>query len=159
MLLLKNLLFTVFVPGTVAGYVPWRLTRFESTASGLPLVIAFGLFAIGAAIYTWCVWDFAFYGRGTPAPIDQPKKLVIRGLYRYIRNPMYTGVLTVILGWALLYRSVEVLVYAFAAAVFFHLFAILYEEPHLQRVFGDQYEDYRKRVGRWLPKWKKRKQS
>ena len=107
-LLLKNLLFTVLVPGTVAVYIPLLIARDLSSASGATFVMGLALLAIGIAIYAWCGWDFATFGRGTPAPIDAPKKLVVRGLYRYTRNPMYVGALTVILGWAALlgvYRS------------------------------------------------------
>jgi protein-S-isoprenylcysteine O-methyltransferase Ste14 len=110
------------------------------------------VFALGAGIYVWTVRDFATTGRGTPAPIDAPKKLVVQGLYRYTRNPMYVGVLTVILGWALLFRAVTVVLYALVVATCFQLFVIFYEEPRLQREFGSEYADYRSRVGRWLPR-------
>lgn len=150
-LFLKNLLFTLIVPGTVAGLVPWLIVRDESIPSTLNIVIAVVLFTLGGGIYLWCVWDFASFGRGTPAPIDEPKKLVVRGLYRYTRNPMYVGVLTVVLGWAVLYQSSGVLLYAVGAAVVVNLFIRYYEEPHLSAVFGEEYERYRSRVGRWLP--------
>jgi len=97
------------------------------------------------------VWDFARFGRGTPAPIDAPKRLVTRGLYRYTRNPMYVGVLTVILGWAVLFRAWALVAYALAVWSCFHSFIILYEEPHLRAQFGKEYEEYRVRVSRWLP--------
>ncbi len=100
MLLLKNLLFTLIVPGTFAVYVPLRVAQNRfSASSGMTVVIALAMFVAGGAIYAWCVWDFAAFGRGTPAPFDAPKKLVVRGLYRYTRNPMYVRVLTVMLGW------------------------------------------------------------
>ena len=98
-LLLKNPLFTVLVPGTVVVYVPLVIASGRAPASGFALLVALALLLLGAAIYSWCVWDFASFGRGTPVPIDAPKRLVVRGLYRYTRNPMYVGVLTVILGW------------------------------------------------------------
>jgi protein-S-isoprenylcysteine O-methyltransferase Ste14 len=151
MLILKNLLFTVFVPGTVAVYVPWLLTRGRPPGGGAFLAVAAALFGAGVAIYTWCVWDFASFGRGTPAPIDAPKKLVVRGLYRHMRNPMYVGVLATILGWAALYRAGSVLAYALAIGAAFHLFVVAYEEPTLRRVFGADYEEYCRRVHRWLP--------
>jgi len=87
--------------------------------SGLMLALATVLFAIGSSIYAWCVFDFGSFGRGTPAPIDPPKKLVTGGLYRYSRNPMYVGVLTVVFGWAILYRSRGVAVYALVIALCF----------------------------------------
>jgi len=150
-LFLKNLAFSVLVPGTVAGYVPWLLVRGTSPAPE-GWGIARALYLSGGAIYLWCVWDFATFGRGTPAPIDAPRELVVRGLYRYTRNPMYLGVLTTILGWACLFRSGAVLLYASAVAAGFQLFILFYEEPHLQRTFGRPYADYCRRVGRWLPR-------
>jgi protein-S-isoprenylcysteine O-methyltransferase Ste14 len=151
-LLLKNLLFTVVAPATVAGYVPFLMTRGRSPASGAVAMIAYLLIAVGALIYLRCVWDFLSFGRATPAPIDAPKKLVVRALYRYVRNPMYVGVLTAILGWALLFRALDLLLYGLVVFTCFHLFVTLYEEPHLQRVFGQDYDGYRARVGRWLPR-------
>lgn len=151
-LVLKNLLFTVVVPGTVAVYVPLLMTRGRTPASGLVAVLAYALIAIGGSIYLRCVWDFLSFGRATPAPIDAPKKLVVRGLYRYVRNPMYVGVLTVILGWALLYRAPALLLYGVVVFTGFHLFVTYYEEPHLRGVFGSDYDDYRARVGRWFPR-------
>ncbi len=150
-LVLKNFLFTVIVPGTVAVYVPLLIARDQGAASGLWTAAAVLLFLVGGSIYSWCVWDFASFGRGTPAPIDAPKKLVARGLYRYSRNPMYVGVLTTILGWATLFKAPRLLVYALCVGLCFHLFVVLYEEPHLQELFGGSYQDYRERVGRWLP--------
>ncbi len=151
MLLLKNLLFTLLVPGTVAVYVPLLMARNRSPAAGAALVIAIALLTVGGAIYAWCVVDFATFGRGTPFPADAPGRLVVRGLYRYTRNPMYVGVLTVILGWAVFYRSAEHACYAVAIALCFQLFIILYEEPHLRRTFGPEYDEYCGKVPRWLP--------
>ena len=151
-LALKNLLFTVLVPGTVAVYVPLLLTRSLLAGTGPVRGLAVLVFAVGASIYAWCVWDFATFGRGTPAPIDAPKRLVVRGLYRVTRNPMYVGVLTVILGWAVLYRSRALALYALAIWCCFESFVLLYEEPHLRRVLGSEYDAYRARVGRWLPR-------
>ena len=150
-LLLKNLLFTVLVPGTVAVYVPLLIGCSRSVGSGLTLAIALVLLALGAGIYAWCVWDFATFGRGTPAPIDAPTELVVRGLYRYTRNPMYVGVLTVILGWAVLFRAANMVLYALVVGACFHLFIVLYEERHLAREFGSHYEVYCSQVARWLP--------
>jgi protein-S-isoprenylcysteine O-methyltransferase Ste14 len=151
-LALKNLLFTVLVPGTVAVYGPLLLTRGVMPATGVARGLAIVVLAVGACIYAWCVWDFATFGRGTPAPIDAPTRLVVRGLYRVTRNPMYVGVLTVVLGWAILYRSPALALYGFAVWCCFQSFVLLYEEPHLRRVFGAEYEAYRARVGRWLPR-------
>src|SRR5882757_4523397 len=105
LLLVKNVLFTILVPGTVAIFIPVRVFTHEpANASALSVVAGLLLFT-GCSIYSWCIWDFATAGRGTPAPIDPPKALVVRGLYQYVRNPMYFGVLFVIGGWALLFQS------------------------------------------------------
>lgn len=151
-LLLKNVLFTLLVPGTIAVYLPLRIARDRSVSSGPLFAAACLLLAIGASVYSWCVWDFATFGRGTPAPIDAPKKLVVRGLYRYTRNPIYVGVLTVILGWALLFRAAGLILYALGVGICFHLFVLLHEEPALRRTFGREYQEYCTRVGRWLPR-------
>lgn len=151
-LLFKNLLFTLLLPGTVAVYLPLLIAGGSDVASGWRLNVAILLFVAGGAIYAWCIWDFASFGRGTPAPIDAPKKLVVRGLYRYSRNPMYVGVLSVILGWTVLYGSGWLALYAAVVATVFHLFILLYEEPHLRKLFGGQYEGYCSQVGRWLPR-------
>ncbi len=151
-LFLKNLLFTVVVPGTVAGWLPWWLAG-DAAARGLGAWLsATPLLLVGIAIYLWCLWDFAGFGQGTPAPIDAPVKLVVRGLYHYSRNPMYVGVLSAILGQALLWRAPGLLLYAACVATAFHLFVVRYEEPHLAELFGEDYGAYRARVGRWLPR-------
>ncbi len=133
LLLIKNLAFTVLVPGTVAVFVPVVVV---SHAPAQTSVMAIALLLGGGSIYAWWVWDFAVAGRGTPAPIDPPKDLVVRGLYRYTRNPMYDGVLCVIFGWALLFRAWPIAFYGVCVGAGFHLFVLLYEEPHLTRVFG-----------------------
>jgi protein-S-isoprenylcysteine O-methyltransferase Ste14 len=152
MLLFKNLLFTVVVPGSVGGYLPWFIGREQPVASGPMLALSIVAFAIGAPMYLWCLWDFATYGRGTPLPLDPPKRLVIRGLYRWVRNPMYVTVLIVILGWSLFFQSIEVAAYGLVVFALCHTFILVYEEPHLRRVFGPEYEAYRARVGRWIPR-------
>lgn len=149
-LLLKNLLFTALIPGTAAVYIPLLAVRGRTVTGGLSAVVGVAMIAVGVAIYVWCVWDFATFGRGTPAPIDAPKKLVVHGLYRFTRNPMYVGVLTTILGWAALYRAVALLPYALFLAACFHAFIVGYEEPHLKRAFGVEYKEYCAKVGRWL---------
>lgn len=159
-LFIKNLIFTIIVPGTVAGYIPYRIIRGQRHSFSVSWdVLQFSavfLMLIGAAIYFWCLWDFAVTGRGTPAPIDAPKRLVVKGLYRYVRNPMYIGVLFVILSWAGLYHSHGVLLYALLMCVIFHGVVILIEEPILRRQFDESYKIYCKEVRRWVPgKWYK----
>jgi protein-S-isoprenylcysteine O-methyltransferase Ste14 len=155
-LLFKNLLFTLVVPGTLAVYVPLLIANTRSPASGPIFAIAVAVLVVGAAVYGRCVWDFASFGRGTPAPIDAPRKLVVRGLYRYTRNPIYVGVLAVILGWALLFRAAPWVIYALIVGMCFHLFVVLYEERHLRRNFGSEYDEYCARVERWVPRLRRR---
>ena len=155
-LLIKNLAFTILVPGTVAVFVPVVVLSHASFEASIAAVAGAALLLAGAALYAWCVWDFATTGRGTPAPIDPPKRLVVRGLYRFTRNPMYVGVLCVIAGWALLFGSIAIAVYAACVAAAFHLFVLLYEEPHLKGAFGADYARYCADVGRWLPIPKRR---
>ena len=152
LLLLKNLLFTVLVPGSVGVYLPMLIAGDTPAAPGMGALLAFPIFGLGAAIYAWCVWDFATFGRGTPAPIDAPVKLVVRGLYHYVRNPMYVGVLTVLLGWVLVFQTGTMLLYAVVVGSLFHGFVLFYEEPTLQRLFGAEYDEYCSRVGRWIPR-------
>ena len=154
-LLVKNLLFTLIIPGTVAVYVPLWMARDWPVATGVAGMVALALLILGGSIYVWCVWDFATFGRGTPAPVDAPKRLVVRGLYRYTRNPMYLGVLTVLLGWTVLFQQGQLGIYSFVVGCGFHLFVVVYEEPHLRSIFGKEYEEYCTRVGRWLP-WPRR---
>jgi protein-S-isoprenylcysteine O-methyltransferase Ste14 len=151
-LFLKILLFTVLVPGTVAGYIPWTLVRDVPLGLTLWAIPAGFCSVLGVAIYLWCAYDFGVAGRGTPAPIDAPKHLVVNGPYRYVRNPMYVGVMLVLAGWILLYRTDGLMNYTIGAFVFFNLFIFFYEEPHLQRLFGAEYTAYRLRAGRWLPR-------
>ncbi len=149
-LFLKNLLFTLIVPGTVAVYLPLRIIGGRTLDVAPVFRTGYVLLLLGGSIYAWCAWDFAAFGRGTPAPIDAPKKLVVRGLYRHTRNPMYVGVLTMILGWAVLFGSFDVALYAVVVAACFQAFIVSYEEPHLRAEFGDEYERYCARVGRWI---------
>ena len=132
MLLLKNLVFTVLVPGTVAGLVPYRIVSRGGSHPPLDatrLDFAAPLAVLGLGAYFWCVWDFAVIGRATPAPIDPPKHLVARGLYRWVRNPMYVGVWLVRAAWAVTFRSGAVVEYGIVVALFFHLFVVTVEEP------------------------------
>lgn len=147
----KNVLFSLLVPGAVAFAVPYWIAGSRNFASGPIALVGFGMLLFGVAGYLWCVWDFGVTGRGTPAPIDAPTILVVRGLYRYTRNPMYVSVLIAIAGWTAVYTSRDLAIYLVVVAVFFHLFVILYEEPHLAAAFGADYDAYRSRVRRWLP--------
>jgi protein-S-isoprenylcysteine O-methyltransferase Ste14 len=152
--ILKTILFTIFVPGTVAILVPYRIARphWPPEAGALTIFGAL-LFGAGAFLYMVCAWDFAYHGRGTPAPIDPPKSLVARGPSILVRNPMYIGVLCAVLGEAAIFHAWRILVYAVFLALAFHLFVIFYEEPALKKKFGSAYDRYRQSVPRWIPKF------
>jgi len=146
-------LFTLALPCTVTCWLPLLLAPALSrptlplgawSFAGLPFVLA------GIAGYAWCALDFA-RAQGTPAPIDPPREVVVRGLYRHVRNPMYVSVLAVVAGTAILRGSAPMLGYAAAVWLGFHLFVVLYEEPNLRRRFGVGYGNYCKATNRWLP--------
>ncbi len=115
--------------------------------AGLALVVLGGVLAL------WCIITFATHGRGTPAPFDPPRRLVVRGPYRHVRNPMYLGAGIALAGAALYYRSLALVAYLAVCFALVHLFVIGYEEPTLGRTFGDAYAAYRQRVRRWWPTW------
>lgn len=148
-------MFTLLVPGTVVVYIPYRIIKAQYPSFFIYWdslqIISIVFFIIGAAIYFSCLWDFAITGRATPAPIDAPKHLVIKNLYCYVRNPMYIGVLFVLLGWSLLYASFSVFKFALLMATIFHCFIMFFEEPLLRHQFGESYTNYCRAVGRWLP--------
>jgi protein-S-isoprenylcysteine O-methyltransferase Ste14 len=158
LLWLQGLLFSVLVPGVVAFYVPQTLRNGHAAAGGW-WSLGWILFALGALIYLRCLFNFLAAG-GTPAifftrPIravlgEEPKQVVSSGLYRYSRNPMYLGVFTAIASQALVYRSLPITVYLAIAIVFFHCVVVFLEEPHLARARGPAYDEYRRRVPRWL---------
>jgi protein-S-isoprenylcysteine O-methyltransferase Ste14 len=152
---LRSLLFLVLAPGMVAGYFPLALLRNgPRLETGLFVYLAFPLWLVGAVILLWSFWNFLIQGRGTPAPIDPPKELVATGFYRYVRNPMYVGVLAIIIGHFLWFGYWNLLIYAVIVFIAFHLFVVLYEEPTLKRNFGASYEDYLQKVPRWIPRFK-----
>ncbi|MGH9443708.1 MAG: methyltransferase family protein [Thermoanaerobaculia bacterium] len=152
-LALRALAFVFLLPGTFAVYAPLQILR--ATGRLLPpsfsvsSLAASVLLLAGAAVVLRCVWDFFAAGRGTLAPVDPPKRLVVAGLYRFTRNPMYNGVLAAILGEAWLFRAPVLLFYAFCVLTGFHLFVVLYEERTLAGRFGHEYASYRRRVPRW----------
>ena len=153
LLALRALFFLLLLPGTVAGYVPLRILQATSRLHVPDLAISSGTAAVlavaGTAVLLKCVWDFFAVGKGTLAPIDPPKHLVVHGLYRFTRNPMYNGVLAVLIGEAWLFTSVSLIEYTLFVLVLFHLFVVLYEEPTLESSFGESYRIYRRAVPRW----------
>lgn len=149
--LLKTVLFTIVIPGTVTIYFPLMYLRPPSPAAwGVLQWTAWLLIAIGVCIYVRCAWDFAVTGLGTPAPIDPPRKLVIHGLYLRSRNPMYVGILSILVGEAIFFESLRHLLYAGVIFTMFQSFIVFYEEPHLRQMFGEAYIRYCKAVPRWL---------
>lgn len=153
-LVLRSLLWTALLPGCFAGYVPYRYFGLATVPLDhtRPDHIA-GLLLMGAgiALLAACVFEFARSGRGTLSPVDPPRELVVRGLYRYVRNPMYLAVLTTVLGEIVLTRSLDLAVYWLIFFVAVNVFVMTYEEPMLRAQFGESYEAYTARVGRWIP--------
>jgi len=144
--------------GFLLVFLPARILEEAGVATprsvGAPQLLGLVVTLLGACLALWCIFTFAFVGRGTPAPFDPPRHLVIRGPYEIVRNPMYLGAGLALAGAALFYQSVALAVYAAAFLLLTHLFVLLYEEPTLRRTFGDEYGAYCRRVGRWFPKGK-----
>lgn len=147
--------FFVVAPGSIVGWIPYAIThwRVRSSLPGIPGRIA-GVLLItaGVAVLVDSFLRFVFEGRGTPAPVASPEGLVVSGLYRYVRNPMYVAIVSAILGQALLFGSLTLIAYAALVWLMFHSFVAFYEEPVLRRKFGDSYDAYRAAVPRWLPR-------
>jgi protein-S-isoprenylcysteine O-methyltransferase Ste14 len=151
-----SLVFLVLVPGVVAGLVPWLLTGWqvrEPLPYWLPLRVAgWILLAAGVFVLLQAFVRFVVEGLGTPAPVAPTERLVVGGLYRYVRNPMYLAVAAIIVGQALLLGQPILLLYAGAFAVAVAAFVHWYEEPTLRRQFGEQYEAYQRAVPAWWPR-------
>jgi protein-S-isoprenylcysteine O-methyltransferase Ste14 len=154
-LILRSLLWTILLPGFFAGYVPWRffgLGRTWFNVHNAVQLLGLLCVSLGVVLLAGCIVEFARSGRGTLSPVDPPRRLVVRGLYRYVRNPMYLSVTAIVLGEALLTRSTALVVYWAVWFLCANLFVMGYEEPTLRRQFGASYDDYTKQVGRWVPK-------
>jgi len=154
--LARAVVYAALFIGFVLVYLPARFLSWSGivapASTRAPQVAGMIMVAIGTTIALWCVLTFVFIGKGTPAPFDPPRKLVIRGPYRFVRNPMYIGAGMTLAGAALYYQSLSILIYAGLFFLITHLFVVLYEEPTLRRTFGDEYEAYFGRVRRWIPK-------
>jgi protein-S-isoprenylcysteine O-methyltransferase Ste14 len=151
MLLARAIFAFLALPAVVAGVVPALLVQGISVAGWL-VVPGSMLLTVGGVLLVWCARDFFVAGRGTLAPWDPPKHLVVVGLYRFVRNPMYEAVLVVVAGWSVLYASVWLALYAVGLALGFHLRVRWHEEPRLSRQFGAEWEAYADRTARWLPR-------
>jgi len=154
-LAVRSVVWAVLLPGVVAGYVPWRFfglgRRGLDPAGPLPAAGLAGI-SVGVVLLALCILEFARSGRGTLAPLDPPRELVVQGLYRYVRNPMYLSVTIILLGEALVTRSRGLVTYWAVWFLLVNLFVLGYEEPALRRRFGESYDRYREAVGRWLPR-------
>jgi len=151
--ILKTLLFVIIVPGTVLLIAPYLLLKKHVPPPiGWLNWLALAPCGLGAVILLKCAWDFAVVGLGTPLPIDPPKSLVVSGLYRFVRNPMYVGVALVLFSEAALFSSMRLLGYALLVGAGFFLFVLTYEEPTLRKKFGAPYQAYCQAVPRWIPR-------
>lgn len=153
-----TVLFFFIAPGVIAGFIPWGFTRWALPFGVTPVVIGGAVvFVAGLAASIACFARFALEGHGTPAPIAPTHVLITTGLYRHVRNPMYVAVLTMLLGQAVMFMSLPVLIYAVAVWLITHMFVVSYEEPTLRLSFPEEYADYCANVPRWLPRltpWK-----
>lgn len=155
-LALRSTFWAIALPGIVAGYVPWRVFGLREArgdlleAGQLTGILVAGL---GAVLLVACIVEFARRGRGTLSPVDPPRRLVVRGLYRYVRNPMYVSVSAILLGEAMVAPSLGIWIYWLLWFTGVNLFVMAYEEPTLRRTFGAEYDAYCRQVGRWIPRW------
>jgi protein-S-isoprenylcysteine O-methyltransferase Ste14 len=150
-LFLRALAALLVLPGTFAGIIPALIVpadrwRSDGHSAGIAPLVA------GIIILLWCVRDFYVAGKGTLAPWDPPKHLVVIGLYRFVRNPMYLGLVLLLIGWALSAGSPLLGGYALLFAIAFHLRVVLYEEPRLKKQFPEDWRAYSAGVPRWLPR-------
>lgn len=154
-LFIRNLFFTVVQPGIVAGLIPLWITGasintiFDEVWQ-LHQYMGAMVFLVGLVIMLWCIISFAVKGRGTLSPLDPTKQLVVSGLYRYSRNPMYVGVMLILIGEAIYFQSVELWVYSLLVFIAFNIFARVVEEPRLRNDFGAEYDLYCQKVRRWI---------
>ena len=154
--ILGTLLFVPLVPGTVVGLVPYLLSGWRLAPplfdGGASRVLGAALFLLALPVFANFLVRFVREGHGTPAPVAPPERLVVGGAFRHVRNPGYVGVVSMVVGQGLFFASASTLLYAALLALGFHLFVILYEEPTLRRQFGAEYEEYCRRVPRWIPR-------
>jgi len=154
-LFIRNLAMIVLLPGTVVVYIPHRLLEPYSGPELISLSLtqysAILLLAIGAAILFKSIWSFAYVGKGTLAPFDETHKLIVVGLYRYVRNPMYVGVMLILLAESWFFRSSALLSYTGFCFVVANIVIIGYEENRLRHKYGDEFRKYCNHVGRWIP--------
>jgi protein-S-isoprenylcysteine O-methyltransferase Ste14 len=153
--LFRTIAYATFFVGFLLIYLPSRVLLWSGivrpATMQAPQIAGMIVATLGALLALWCVVAFVSIGKGTPAPFDPPRRLVVRGPYRFVRNPMYLGGALTLAGAALFYRSLFLLGYDCIFLLAFSLFVLFYEEPTLRRTFGPDYEAYCHRVVRWLP--------
>jgi protein-S-isoprenylcysteine O-methyltransferase Ste14 len=158
-LFIKNILFTIILPGAVTVMGPYLLIPLRPWPFAFELgdlrFLGLILLVGGVSFYLSTIFDFAKIGRGTPAPFDPPQVLMVKGLYKYVRNPMYVGVLSVLLGETVYFESAILLIYTGFIFLAFNVFVRLYEEPTLENLFGESYLEYVRTVPRWLPRFER----
>lgn len=156
MILARAVAWSTLFIALVLVFLPARvLSAFgvvRPLALGVLGIVGIAIAFAGALLALWCILTFALIGKGTPAPFDPPRHLVIRGPYRYVRNPMYIGAGLALIGAAMLYRSAALVGYLLVLAVAIHALVLGYEEPTLTRLFGADYANYRAAVRRWVPR-------
>jgi protein-S-isoprenylcysteine O-methyltransferase Ste14 len=162
LLWIRAIFFTILVPGTIAGYLPYLFMRNRLPDMNIGLIHWAGILiiCIGIFIYLWTATSFLLRGKGTPAIWftkaisfiigEEPVKMVSSGLYKYSRNPMYLGVITTVAGQGIFFQYSILLWYALSLFIIFTLVVIFIEEPHLEEKFGEEYKSYKKRTRRWL---------
>ena len=153
---LGSAVFFVVAPCTLAGLIPWLMTGWllQPPFFGLEMTRGIGATMILAGVpgLIDAFARFALQGLGTPAPIAPPRNLVVTGLYRYVRNPIYVAVVAIILGQAVLMGDGRLIFYGALLWLSFHFFVVVYEEPTLEQTFGGEYEAFRAAVPRWIPR-------
>ena len=153
-LLIRNLVFTILQPGIVAGLIPYLVVRdqFRQTLSFQQpqQIVGLLVFMIGFAAMTYCIYLFAVDGRGTLSPFDRTQKLVVKGLYRFSRNPMYVGVIGMLIGESIFFQGYLLWIYTLLVFILFNGFIFFIEEPRLKKDFGEDYLNYCRKVRRWI---------
>lgn len=155
---IRALIAFMVLPGIAAFIAPLIIAKIDPWRGNLQ---APGIFTmcLGAVSLIWCVRDFYVSGKGTLAPWGPPKKMVVVGLYRFMRNPMYVGVILLVLGWSLYVLSPILILYDVVLIIGFHIRIIRNKEPYLKQQFGEQWEMYKQEVPRWLPRMPRKEGS
>lgn len=154
-LFFRNLFFTILQPSVVVGLIPYLMLNngikryFDFPFTSLQY-IGLMLFFLGFLVLLYCIVSFAIRGKGTLSPADPTKQLVVSGLYRFSRNPMYVGVIMMLIGESIFFHSYILFVYTVLVFTAFHLFVKFFEEPRLKKDFGEEYNKYSKKVSRWI---------